>query len=336
MSDTVKNIISIILAIIIAAALAIASYNTFFKKSETTEKTEITENNNNQSNSDNQEVIDDTFDHDASFTISEDKIDNSVVSSIEYKNKTYEFGIDKESSLPGIVLNPNVIGSDSKYLVFCSSDSGYIVANESEDAINPYSDDFDSIQCLYCRDTSLTGFNTKYINDQNFGIMWKGDSENLDESANINVKFFNFDDFTFEAIFNITVTKNEQGLYAIESIDSCNYLDNGDNVVSDNALNILTSNLESYSIFGPKAVTCEKISEIYYNSMINTNGYEVIMKSKVNRSIYPCYATSFIFNEMPGVIVTIYSNDYGEYLGYAEFSKGESLSILENELNIEY
>ena len=337
MSNTVKNILSVILVVVIAIGLAFASYNTFFKddtKNQNPNEYNPSTDKNSDEYIENKDPYSDKFEEDKegeqeafdgdSFKVPEDKIDTQSKLTVEHNGLKFEFGIDTGST-DGIVLNPRIVNdtTDTKYLVFCKAKNSAIAYSDF-DGYTPYSEAFSNEKYHFSSEDSFNSLSRcVYLDDDNFGIKWIGDDTFEDDV--VNIRFMSFDTMDIVAAFNIMID-NTSGKFAISSIESSDISDSPDTEEIKDLADKYLSNLQSYDYLTVKHKFVEKVSEIYYDKMSSTNGYDTIYRSKINRNLYPMYAVTYVFNN--DSIVTLYISENSlELEGFAPFDRTESLEM---------
>ena len=336
MRDTIKNILFGIIFVVLVFLIGVAVYNTFLSKPDETPNDQRVnvDTSDPEYSAENDPYSDDFVNNPedegnatSDFTVSTENIGKNQVYTVSDNGKTFSFGIDTDSSVEGILINPKIENDNNRYLIHCYAQNSPIIVNESN-PVNEYTNNFKDTQYIYVNDNVINGYNASYVSDDDFGLLWKGSA--FYNNDIVNVRFTDYNTLSIVGIFNLYIEKDSEGKYNISNIESA-LIDSFE--LEDEACSILDS-INAWGMFTKKEIVAEESNSIYYKSMIKSNGYETLYRSNIDNSMYPLYAVTFKFEEIPETSVTVYMTKNGEYFGYSEFSKAEAMVKLEQQLGI--
>lgn len=329
MKDKLKNAALALFFVIFIIGFAVIIYNTFIRKEPEKPKTELTRIDRSDRNyTESNDPYSDSY-------IPESEIDEDIVRTnnsyytngvinYEINNTKFSFGIDSNSSLPGIVLNPSIYG-DKQYIAIIQADHGDVTINEENQKY--LMEDFDSN--IYVK--SMKGWtvsNARYVNDENYGCYYSVYLDDLIDTDYIRVRLLDKDNLNLEYMLNLRVD-NVGDKYSITEISNGNiYNYDEHNYTIENA--IKDSGTKYFNSETNWTVTSTLLGDTsgFYDIKLSEGKYDRIKSiADISSSDKPIKVATLNMQNDYGISICCYFTDFdGIVIGFDYISKYEIIN----------
>ena len=329
MKDKLKNVALALFFIVFIIGFAVIIYNTFIRKEPEKPKTDLTtidrtDKNYTESNDPYSESYESERVADENPVEAGDSYYINKVVNYEIDNTKFSFGIDSNSSIPGIVLNPSISG-DKQYIAIIQADHGEVTINEENQKY--LMEDFDSN--IYVK--SMKGWtmsDARYANDENYGCYYSVYLDDLIDTDYIRVRLLDKDNLNLEYMLNLRVD-NIGDKYSITEVSNGNiYNYDKHNYTIENA--IKDSGTKYFNSDTNWTVTSTLLGDAsgFYDIKLSESKYDRIKSiADISSSDKPIKVATLNMQNDYGISICCYFTDFdGIVIGFDYISKYEIIN----------